>query len=266
MRIIAFFILGYFSLHAEIYYAKVEPIASYVMKASYGGEVLESLKKFESTKSQGQRVLWLDDSLDKKELNASQEKLKSLRKNVTLIKQNSLNAKETARLREENYARMKDLKTKSKVEKENELITFLNAQTQYLSLEQSLETVMMQIRDLEYHSDFLKDKIAKKNIHVEKGFLIYKIYPTKGDYVSVGAPLVEVYDTRQGKLTLFLSLEDKQKADKRVIYIDGERSHAVIDKIWDVADTYNISTYRCEILLPEPTSFSVLKKIEFKEH
>lgn len=265
MRIICFVFLCCFALHAEVYYAKLEPIHTYTIKATYGAEVLESHKNFEATRSLGQRILWLDDSLDKKELASTQEKIKSLRKNITLLNQSSTNAKESAGLKEENYERMRELKTKSKVEKENERIALLNAQNSYLTQEQSIQNQHIQLSELEYYSAVLKDKIAKKNIEVDKGFLIYKIYPSKGDFVSSGASLAEVYDVRQGKLSIFLSYEDAQKAANAIIYIDGEKTNTKIDKIWEVADTQNISAYRAEIIVPNPSAFSVLKKIEFKD-
>ena len=75
--------------------------------------------------------------------------------------------------------------------------------------------------------------------------------------------LLEFYPERIE--TIFLAKEDVELARKGVVYLDGKKSDAKVDKIWQVADTQNISAYRCEILLSAPESFSILKKIEFKE-
>ncbi|MDD3344607.1 MAG: hypothetical protein PHR87_13650 [Sulfurospirillaceae bacterium] len=265
MRSIGLLLLSVLGLHAGIYYAKVEPSSTYTLKASYSAEVTASLLELEGKLSEGNLVVRLDDALDTKELKFSQEKHHSLLKTVTLMQQNILNAQETVRIKEENYGRIKELKTKSKVDKDNEFINLLNVKNQLLNLEQSLQNTYVQLSDLDYHINFLKDKIDKKNLQVPKGNLIYKIYVTKGDYVVTGSPLIDVYDVREGKLTLFLSKEDIELARRGVIYVDGKKTDLKVHKLWSVADTQNISAYRCEILLPHPDIFSMLKKIEFKE-
>lgn len=265
MRYIGLLLSLSFSLHAAVYYAKVEPVMGYTLKASYGGEITTSLLSTEGKLSNGAVIVKIEDTLDVSELKSSQEKQKALVKTAKLIQENIANAKEVVRIREENYGRIKELKTKSKVDKDNEFITLLGVQNQQLSLEQSLESLHVQLSDLEHHIASLKDKIAKKNLQVPHGNLIYKIYVSKGDYVQVGAPLIDVYDVREGKLTVYLSKEDKALAEHGVLYIDGQKSDSKITKLWDVADMQNISAYRCEIIVPAPKEFSVLKKIEFKE-
>ncbi|MDD2383612.1 MAG: hypothetical protein PHN18_05435 [Sulfurospirillaceae bacterium] len=265
MRYIGLLFICSFSLHAGIYYAKVEPFLSYTLKASYSAEVTTSIIELEGKLATGGLIVQLDDGLDKKELKSSQDKLIALSKTAKLMQRNIANAQEIVRVKEDNYGRIKELKTKSKVDKDNELINFITAQNQLLSLEQSLENIHVQVSDLEYHIALLNDKIDKKNFHVRKGNLIYKIYVSKGDYVMAGSPVIDVYDVSEGKLTLYLSKEDKVLAERGVLYIDGQRSDSKVHKIWSVADTQNISAYRCEILLNKPHDFSVLKKIEFKE-
>lgn len=265
MRYIGLIFLCALTANAGVYYAKLEPFLAYTLKASYGGDVTASAQALEGKISDGTLVVQLDDALDKKELKSSLDKHTALSKTSQFVQQNILNAQEIVRIKEDNYARVKDLKTKSKVDKDNELINVINVQNQLLSLEQSFENIHVQLSDLEYHIALLKDKIDKKNLHVSKGDLIYKIYVSKGDYVLNGAPLIDVYDVKQGKLTLFLSKEDKALAERGVMYIDGQKSDIKVHKIWNVADTQNISAYRCEILLQKPKDFSVLKKIEFKE-
>ena len=265
MRYLGLLLFCVLSANAGVYYAKVEPFLAYTLKASYGGEVTAAAQGLEGKISDGSLVVQLDDVLDKKELKSSLDKHAALSKTSQFIQQNILNAKEIVRIKEDNYARVKDLKTKSKVDKDNELINVITVQNQLLTLEQSLENIRVQLSDLDYHIALLKDKIDKKNLHVSKGDLIYKLYVSKGDYVLNGASLIDVYDVSQGKLTLFLSKEDKALAEHGAMYIDEQKSDIKVHKIWNVADSQNISAYRCEILLQKPKDFSVLRKIEFKE-
>lgn len=86
----------------------------------------------------------------------------------------------------------------------------------------------------------------------------------KGDYVNVGTSLVDAYDVSKGKLTIYLSREDVDLAKTGVMLLDGKESNIKVDKIWDVADTQNISAYKAEILIPAPKRFSQLIKVEFK--
>ena len=253
-------------LCAGVYYAKVEPVFTYTYKAAYAGEVNFSELSLEGKRSTGSVVVRLDDSLDVLDMKHAKEKLTALTKTATLTKQSIANSRSIVSFKEESFARMKDLKTKSNIEKENEHIALLNAKNQLVSLEQSLENTLVQIADISSHIALLNDKIEKKNIRVPQNFLIYKIHFGKGEYATQGAPLVEASDVAQAKLTIFLAKEDVDMARKGVVYLDGKKSDAKVDKIWQVADTQNISAYRCEILLSAPESFSILKKIEFKEN
>lgn len=44
----------------------------------------------------------------------------------------------------------------------------------------------------------------------------------------------------------------------------GKKSNLKIDKIYKVADSKHISSYKVEIIVPNPKTFSRLVKIEFK--
>lgn len=251
-------------LSASVYYAKVEPVQNYSIKASASGEVKNVFKEAEGRVSKGGVLIQIDDTLNKKELLSSEKKLKAYKTTLEFTKQNLLNTKEVQRIKTGNYTRIKNLKTKSRVEKDNELVTLINAQNQTISLENSIQNLLIQINDLEYKIATLKDTIDKKSVSIEKGFLIYKTYVNRGDFVNVGASLVDAYDISQGKLTIYLSKEDIELAQNGTIYINGKATEYKIDKIWDVVDTQNISAYKAEILIPAPKRFSELLKIEFK--
>jgi dGTP triphosphohydrolase len=256
--------LSVFQLSASIYYAKVEPKEMYSIKASVSGEVQHLYKEYEGKISNGKTLLQIDDVLDKKELMNSKTKLSALRTTLEMTQINLKNAKEIENIKTENYDRIKDLKTKSKVEKDNELINLLNAQNQVITLENSVQNLLIQISDIEYKIATLEDSIEKKNVKVAKGFLIYKTYVNKGDFVNVGASLVDAYDISKGKLTIYLSKEDVALVQTAVMYVNDAATEYKVDKIWDVVDTQNISAYKAEILIPAPKRFSELLKIEFK--
>ena len=252
------------SLNASIYYAKVEPYVEHSIKASVSGEVVSLFKEAEGKVSNGGVLIQIDDFLNTKELKSSKTKLSSLKRTMELTQKNVSNSKEVERIREKNYKKIKDLKTKSRTSKDAELINLINASNQVLNLENSLENLKVSISDLEFKIATLEDSIAKKSVKISKGFLIYKTYVDKGDFVNVGAPLVDAYDISKGKLTIYLSKEDVDKAKNSSIYINDKKSDYKLDKIWKVVDTQNISSYKAEIIIPAPERFSELLKIEFK--
>ncbi|MDA3909226.1 MAG: hypothetical protein PF437_09055, partial [Sulfurimonas sp.] len=197
-------------------------------------------------------------------LSSSKTKLKSLKKILELTQINVDNAKKVERIRSSNYDKIKDLKTKSRVEKDNQLITLIGASNQVLTLETSLENLLVSISDLEYKIATLEDTIEKKNIKIKKGFLIYKTYVSDGNFVNVGTMLVDAYDISKGKLTIFLSKEDVELANSGVLYVNDKPTSIKVDKIWQVVDTQNISSFKTEIIIPAPKRFSELLKLEFK--
>lgn len=252
-------------LSASIYYAKVEPYEVYSIKAAASGEVIFSDRNLEGKVSTEQLVVQLDDVLNKQDLQNSKQKLQMLQKTLQITRENRANSQKIADIREENYNKLKNLKTKSQVEKDNELINTISAKNQVLALLSSEQNLINSINDLEYKIAQLKDTIAKKNIKITSGFLIYKLYVNAGDYVNVGSMLVDAHDISKAKLTIFLSKEDVEMAKKSVIYINDLPSDLHIDKIWPVVDTQNISAYKAEIILPAPERFSELLKIELRE-
>ena len=264
MKYFMLVILVAIGLNASIYYAKVEPLQKYSIKSATSGKVLASVNKLEGRVSNGQIIVHLDDVLNKEDLKNSFNKLKILNEMVKITKKNFENAKKVANIRLRNYNKIKNLKTKSRVEKDNELINSVNAQNQSLSLMSNLENLKSQLDDQKYKIATLKDQINKKSIRVPKGYLVYKLYLQKGDFAGMGSPLVDAYDISMAKLTIFVSKEDYDLAKSGVIYMDGKKTNYKVNKLWKSADTQNISSYKTEILIPAPKVFSKLVKIEFK--
>ncbi len=264
MRFLLSVIFVFVSLNATVYFAKVEPLQKYSIKSAVSGKVLSTLQEQEGRLSSGKVILHLDDILNKKDLKSSIEQLDILEKMVRLTEKNLKNAQKVAKIREQNYDKIKNLRTKSRVEKDNTLINSVNAQNQALSLMNNLENLKSQLNAQRYKISVLKDTINKKSIRVPKGYLIYKIYLQKGDFAGMGSPLVDAYDISMAKLTIFVSKEDYDLAKSGVIYMDGKKTNYRVNKLWKSADTQNISSYKAEILIPAPNVFSKLVKIEFK--
>ena len=263
MKTLMIVALSALQLSAAVYYSKVEPVETYSIKAAASGSVVTSAREMEGSIANGSVVVQIDDVLNKEELASSKRKLESLKIILAANKQNLKNLEKIAQIREGQYNRIKELKTKSQVEKDNELTNFISAQNQVISLSATVANQEVQINDLLYKISSLDDTIAKKRI-APKNLLIYKLYVDENDYVNMGASLVDAYDVSRGKLTLFLSAEDAKDAKQKVIYLDGKPTDLKIAKLWSVADTQNISSYRCEIIIPAPKTFSKLMQVELK--
>lgn len=263
MKILMIAALSALQLSAAVYYAKVEPVETYTIKAAASGSVVTSNREIEGSIANGKVVVQLDDALNREELASSKRKLTSLKSILSANKENLGNLQKIADIRKSQYNRIKSLKTKSQVEKDNELTNLISAQNQVISLQATVANQEVQINDLLYKIDTLNDTISKKRV-APTNLFIYKLYVDENDYVNLGTSLVDAYDVSKGKLTIFLSAEDAKGAKEKTVYLDGQMTDLKISKLWSVADTQNISSYRCEIVIPAPKTFSKLVQVELK--
>ena len=93
---------------------------------------------------------------------------------------------------------------------------------------------------------------------------IYNIAVEVGDYVNPGVLLYTVMDLSKAKVEIFIPIDDIKNISNKSIYIDGTKTDLKISKLYTVADTTHISSYKCEIIIPNPTQFSSLVKVEFR--
>lgn len=223
-------------LFAKVHYAKVEPYETVTLKSSVSALVMDVDLDAEGSIIERKRVIYLDDSLDKINLQTSKENLLLL--DETLKRQKSY------------FERIDKLKTASETQKDNAFYTFSSTKRQYL--------------DMEYKIAQLQDSIEKKSIVLNNKYL-YEIMVRKGDYVNPGSSLAKVVDASRAKLVLFLDPEEIEGLEKKAVYLDGEKTEYKVDKVWKVADEKFISSYRAEIYLPAPEgSFSKLVKVELR--
>jgi hypothetical protein len=71
-------------------------------------------------------------------------------------------------------------------------------------------------------------------------------------------------DFSKGKLEFFIPINDAEMLKSKTIFLDGEKTDLKINKMYQVADSTHISSYKCEIVIKNPKEFSKLYKIEFK--
>jgi len=103
-------------IFAKVHYAKVEPYESVVLKSAVS-----------------KRVIHLDDSLDKVNLEDSKKSVMLLEKMLGINEEISTSLSGTVKRQEGYYNRISKLSTASKTQKDNAYSSFTSAKTQYLS-------------------------------------------------------------------------------------------------------------------------------------
>ena len=235
MRILILFIFIITNILANEYYAKLEPIESYQVKAAVAGKVIFSNSQIEGLKANNTTIVELDSSVDKVELEQSKNKLKFI--------------DEMLKIEQNNYDRLNQVTSKSAFEKDTQKLKVIN-------LESSKADMLIKIENL-------KDTISNKKL-VEKSNYIFNIAVKEKDYVTPGTLLYEAKDLSKGKLEIFVPIAQIEEIKNKEIYLDGIKSDIKISKIYDVADSTNISAYKVELIVTNAQQFSRLVKIEFK--
>jgi hypothetical protein len=77
-------------------------------------------------------------------------------------------------------------------------------------------------------------------------------------------PIAILKDLSRAKLTIYLSSDELKNLKSKKIYLDGKVTNLKFNKIWRVADSKNISSYKAEIVLKPIANFSKLIKVEVK--
>jgi len=260
-----FFLLFFPSLlAAQIHYAKLEPVETYVIKAAVSGQITKALESREGTYGRGDVIVQIDDRVDRAQRKALTLSLDVLKETLMLTEEMLENQKAVYRRDYDYYLRTKDLKTKSKTEKDRIYGTMMASKNQMLTLKEKMATLKKQIADTEYQLVMLDDRIEKKAVRA-KGLYIYKVAVREGDFVNPGALLFKAMDLSKGRLVLYLDADEAAEARKKRIYLDGKPTKLTFDKIIRVADDVHISAYRAEIILDHPGKlFSKLIKVEIK--
>ncbi len=222
-------------IFANEYYAKLEPIESYSVASAVSGEVIYTNESLEGAFANNSVIVEIDAKVDKVELEETKNKIKLYDKMIK-IEQN-------------NYERLKKVTTRSDFDKDSQLL-------KSISLQSTKADLLIKVAQLE-------DSISNKKL-VENNKYIYEIAVKKGNWVNSGTLLYEAKDMSQGKLEIFVPISQANTLEDKKIYLDDKQTDLKINKIFGVADSKNISSYKVEILIPNPKNFSKLVKVEFK--
>lgn len=235
MKKLTLFLLTITTIFASEYYAKLEPIESYQIKSAVSGKVIYSNSKIEGLKANNSTIIEIDSMVNKVELEQSRNKLKYI--------------DEMIKIETNNYDRLNQVSSKSAFEKDTQKLKVIN-------LESSKADMIVKI-------DTLKDTISNKKL-IEKSNYIFNIAVKEGDYVNPGTLLYEAKDLSKGKLEIFVPIAQIEEIKNKEIFLNGVKSDIKISKIYEIADSTNISSYKVELILDNAKIFSRLVKIEFK--
>jgi len=248
---------------SKVYYSKVEPYEIRTIASNVSGKVLFTDDNMIGKKLSSKVFIKIDSKLDEDELSAVNKKL-TFQKNTLLLDEKIFkNLKQTLQRKKENYAKIKNLKIKSRIEKDKEFYDLLNSENATLSTQKEINTLKTNIADLALRKQQLLKNIHDKNISA-KNFVLYDILVRAGQTVNLSTPLAKVADTSKALLTIYLDKDDLAGLDKKIIFIDGKKTDYKISRISYIADEKNISKYKAQIIIKSPKVFSKLEKIELK--
>lgn len=209
-----------FILNAAEYFAKVEPYEKYLIASKVSGLITYTNDELVSKVAKLETIVKIDDEISQ------------INHEVALA---------TYKIKKNHYEKIKSLTTKSKNEKDNEKIIFLNAKQNYINA---------------------KDDLENRNIKA-KGLYISEILVKKGNFVQPGTPLIKAYDVNLAKITIYVSKEDIINLENKQILVDG-KSDFKLYKFFKIADEKQISSYKVELVGASPKEFSKIAKVEIK--
>lgn len=220
---------------ASEYYAKLEPFKTYDVKSAVSGKITFVNDDVKSKSVKNETIVKIDSKVNRIDLKQSKMKLESL-KSILAIEKGVLKS-------------FNKISSKSKYDRDNQKIKILNMESSISDLETKIAT--------------LEDTIAKKTLK-ESDKYIYDINVEVGDYVNPGTALYTAMDISKGKLEIFIPIDKAKEIKTKDIYLNGQKTDLKIWKLYNVADKQHISSYKCEISVPDAKNFSKLVKVEFK--
>lgn len=235
MRYLSLLLLMISATFATEFYAKLEPVESYMIKAAVNGKVVFANEEIEGKRANKSKIIEIDSYVDRIELEQNRLKLKAVNQMM--------------QIEDANYKRLLRVTSKSGFEKDTQRLKVINLQTTKADLLTKIAN--------------LNDSIKNKKL-METNKYIYSISVKEGDYVSPGTLLYETKDISKAKLEIFVPISDISDIKNKTIYLDNKKTELKINKIYEIADAKHISSYKCEIVIDNPKTFSRLVKIEFK--
>jgi len=248
-------------LLASTHYAKLMPIESYLIQSGVSGTVANVQKSKESERVENERIVQVDDRVDKVQLKALQTTLKQVQRQLQINQEIEKNLTQSLKRQESHFRRIDSLQTRPQSEKDSAFYSFVNAQNQLLNTQEKIAALIEKEANLVHSIANLKDIIAKKSF-VVSGF-IHSVEVKEGEYLNPGKTVLRVDDISKGKLTIYLSADELEKSE---VYIEGKKHEAGFDKVWQTTDDVHISSYKAQIILHDLSGFRFgqLLKIEVK--
>jgi len=262
MRVVLLALMTISFIKAGVYYAKLEPVETITVKAEVSGKAVVVKKEQEGKIANG-LIIKIDDKLDRIDLNNTKESLKLTKQMIKLNQEILPSLKQNMQKKLSLYNKVAPLNSTSLNQKYTLFNAYVSAKSQYSSTKEKILNLKNQKVSLKQKIATLKDKINKKSIKV-KNLYLYSLNIAKGEFVNIAMPIAILQDISKAKLTIFLDEDDLKDIDKKSIYLDGKKTDLKFSKIWKVADSNNISSYKAEIILKPIDRFSKLIKVEIK--
>jgi hypothetical protein len=243
------------------YYGKVEPLDTYTLKSNVNGKVISINSNLEGKTVNNKIVVNVDTFNDKIDLNSLKTQKKSISNQIEFYK-NILNEQNSIlKIKQDNYEVYKQLKTKSKTEKDLKLLDFISAKISINQTKITLSNLQNQLSSINSNIKKLEKTILDKEIKVD-GYL-YKLLIDKDDYISYGSPVATVMDISKTKISIFIPINEIEKIKNKAVYINDKKSNFTISKIFKVADEKYVTSYKIEII-GNYDKISDVVKVEFK--
>jgi len=262
-KIVTFLLLSTMALLAKEYYSKVEPYETRNISSNVSGEVIFADEQYEGKVLGKKPYIKIDDKLDRLELTNVRKKIVLLKNTLKLNEKMQKNYEQILAKKEKNYENIKDLKTKSSIEKDREFYDLVATQNTLISVAKEVDSLKVQINDLNLRSEQLRKSIADKSL-TAKGYVLYSLNVKEGQVVNPGMLLSQVADISKAKLTIYLTAHDMKDAKNKTLYLNGKKTDYKIDRLWQIADATHLSSYKAEIIIKAPKYFSELMKVELK--
>ena len=264
MKLLITLILLYPALYAKVYYSKVEPYEILDISSNVTGVVTYSNENMLGKKLSKHPYIKIDNELDVKELISVKEKLSIYADTIKTNEEMLHNLKQLLNKKQTNYTEIKNLKIKSRIEKDKEFYDLISSQNSYLSTQKEINNLKSQIADLQLRKTQLEKSIHDKNFKAN-GYTLYALYVKPGQVVNISMLVAKVANTSKAILTIYLDQDDVNNAEQKVIYIDGNKTDYKISRLLKIADTTNISKYKAQVIIKAPKTFSQLAKVELKD-
>jgi len=262
MKKILFLIFFIYSLYADTYYAKLEPVDMITLKSEVNGKVVLAREDLEGKIANG-LIVKIYDKLNREDLKSAKESLK-LTNEMIKLNQNILpDLKKSMQKKFNLYQKVTNLDSTSLNNKNALFSAYIAAKNQFFATKEKILNLKAQRVNLQQKINSLIDLINKKSIKVKNKYL-YSLNVKAGEFVNIGAPIATIADISKAKLTIYLNSDDLKDIDKKSIYIDGKKTDLKFNKIWKIADKEYISSYKAEIILKPFKEFSKLVKVEIK--